>query len=529
MLHSMRPANSLVPWRCGRRANIRILIAIIGVGSATRTGKSELIYFRKGGEAQLPARIEGNHVVLSMPDGEIQLPRAEIHKIVPGFWPRAEWETRRQSPLPASFEARVARVQWAIENGLTTEVAAELRELHALDPKHQPTARMAAILARLDQPCSDPKFVRFQSALGIETKLARGPHVILLHQHSETEAEERIALLERIITGYYLAFAGQGLELTVPRTRLVSVWFADQKDYLAFLHSEGADAFATTRGYYHPTWKAVVTFDARSTEPQRSARTKLESKRDEIHRYGEMVDQAPARSRLKIKLADEPARTVGRPEAKALLARVGDDITCETMLLDLDRRSVDLGTAAHEMIHQLAVDSRLVPQHDMFPVWLHEGLASQFEVIRGGRWAGISRAHDLRMPDWRRLPSPLRLERLIRDAGFGRGYQRDLYAQAWALVYFLRIQKSGQFLTFIDLLRTPRLEGQSNTAAPGDRVFDAFQRAFGADLNGLDDEWHKFMKTVLTPLEQNGEPNGPASNAIRGAPTESGKRGQTDH
>ena len=59
------------------------------------------------------------------------------------------------------------------------------------------------------------------------------------------------------------------------------------------------------------------------------------------------------------------------------------------------------GTLAHEMIHQLAADSGLLPRHDAFPYWLHEGFAAQFEVIRGGRWAGISRAHDLRLPDWR--------------------------------------------------------------------------------------------------------------------------------
>ena len=133
-------------------------------------------------------------------------------------------------------------------------------------------------------------------------------------------------------------------------------------------------------------------------------------------------------------------------------------------------------------------------------------MAAQFEVIRGGRWAGISRAHDLRLPDWRRVQSPLRLERLVRDAGFGRGYQRDLYAQAWALVYFLRTQQPRQFLTFIDLLRSPNLESQSTVSAAGDRVFDAFQRAFGTDLDRLDDEWHKFMKTVQTPLEQNAAP-----------------------
>ena len=515
MVLTMKPATSRDFRRRGRLVRTGFLIVAIGVSLAPRTGRAELIYFRQGGEAQLPARIEGNLVVLTMPDGEIKVARAEIRRMVPGFWPRTEWDARDRSTGPGSFEARLATARWALDNGLTTEVAAELRELHVLEPKHQPTARMAAILSRLDQPCDDPDFGRFQNALLIATKVARGPHVILLHQQSEAEADERIALLERVITGYFLVFAGQGLELTVPRKRLVSVWFADQKDYLAFLHSEGADAFATTRGYFHPTWQSVVTFDSRGTDPQRSARDKLELKRGEMRRFEEMVEKAPARSRLKIKLADEPVRTVGRPEAKALLARVDDGITCETMLLDLDRRSVDLGTAAHEMIHQLAVDSRLVPRHDMFPVWLHEGLAAQFEVIRGGRWAGVSRAHDLRLPDWRRLQTSLRLERLIRDAGFGRGYQRDLYAQAWALVYFLRIQKPGQFLTFVDLLRNPDLDVQPSASAAGDRVVDAFERAFGTDLERLDNEWRTFMKTVQTPLEQNAEPVEPASKTGR--------------
>ena len=41
---------------------------------------------------------------------------------------------------------------------------------------------------------------------------------------------------------------------------------------------------------------------------------------------------------------------------------------------------------------------------------------------------------------------------------------------------------------------------EPSASAAGDRVFDAFQRAFGTDLDRLEDEWHKFMKTVQTPL-----------------------------
>ncbi len=514
--------------RLGARRLRLACLGLAAAGLATPTVRSELIYFRKGGEAQLPATIDADRVVLNLPEGKLELARDDIRKFVPGFWPASEWEPRRQKARSAGLDARFAAVWWAIENGLTAEVAGELRELHKLGPKNRPISRMAAVLDQLDQPCPDPEFDRFQKALKIETRLARGPHVIVLHQHSDAEADERVALLERVISGYYLVFAAQGIELTVPRRRLVSAWFADQKDYLNFLRSEDAMAFATTRGYFHPTWNAVVAYDARSGDPQRSARDKLANRRDELRRYGERVEQAPARSRIKIKLADEPARTVARSEARTLLARIDGEITCETMLLDLDWRSIDLGTAAHEMIHQLVVESGLVSGHDQFPVWLHEGLAAQFEVIRGGRWAGISRGHDLRLPDWRRLDDPLRLERLVRDAGFGRGYQRDLYAQAWALVYFLRTQRPGQFLTFIDLLRGPTLEGESAKTSTGDRTFDAFRRAFGTDLARVEGDWRLFMKTVQTPLERHAPPANPASRSSRPAPTGPGKREELD-
>ena len=314
---------------------------------------------------------------------------------------------------------------------------------------------MAAVLDRLDRPCPDPDIAAFRAALGIEGKVARGPHVLLLHQHSEAEAAERVAVLERVILGFHLLFAAQGVELQVPRRRLVSAWFGDREDYLAFLHRQGADAFATTGGYFHPTWGAVVAFDARSGDVQRAARRALARRRDELRRSAVLLDQMPARARVRLKLGDEPSRSVGRADGRALIDRLEREAAYRTALLDLDWRTSDLGLAAHEMVHQLVWDSGLVPRHDAFPYWLHEGFAAQFELIRGGRWAGISRANDLRLPDWRGLPSPAKLERLVRDVGFGRGYQRDLYAQAWALVYYLRTRHPSEFLTFLDLLRNP--------------------------------------------------------------------------
>ena len=108
---------------------------------------------------------------------------------------------------------------------------------------------------------------------------------------------ERIALLERVISGYYLLFAAEGLELALPRRRLMSAWFADENDYLAFLalgsmptHSPRREATTTRRG---TPW-SLTTHGAPIV--QRTTREKLAVKRDELRRYGEMVDHAPARS-----------------------------------------------------------------------------------------------------------------------------------------------------------------------------------------------------------------------------------------
>ena len=416
-------------------------------------------------------------------------PATNIRKIVPGFWPATEWETRRRQALAGDFEARFAAAWWAIENGLTTEAAAELRELHALDPKHRPSARMAAVLDRLDEPCIDPDFARFQKALGIEASVARGPHVILLHQHSDAEADERIALLERVITGYHLLFAAQGIELSVPRQRLVSAWFADQEDYLAFLHSEDADAFATTRGYFHPTWKAVVALRrAEQRSATNGSRASWPRSATNCADFGEHGRHGhPRAAGFKIQLAGEPARTVGRTEARALIARLDGEITCETMLLDLDRRSVDLGTAAHEMIHQLA--SRQRP-----------GAATRRVSGLDARRAGGAIRGDPRRPVGGHQPCPrpettgLAADSRARSSSSAWSGTPGLAAATsatctprpgpWSIFSAPSIR--SEFLTFIDLLRSPSSRGEPAAPPPGgDRVFDAFQRAFGTDIDRL--------------------------------------------
>jgi len=463
--------------------------------------RADLLYFRKGGEVQASSSVDGDRLFIEIPEGKYEFHRDDFRKRVPGYVPAEQWPDRFRQAKSTGFTARFEAAWWAIENGLIDEAAAMVRELHRERPNDAPTARMVAALERLERLCKDPELAEFRKTLGIATTITQGPHIVLLHEPTGDgdEAKDRVALLEKMITGYYLVFAAQGIELPVPARRLILAWFADQKDYLAFLRSQKADAFATTHGYFHPTWNAVVAYDERSSDKQREGRETAIARREELRRFQTTVDRMPARAKLRVALVGESARTLGPAEALALLDRLEREVRREELLLDLERRAINEGTSTHELIHLLAANSGLLPRHDALPIWLQEGLAMQFEVIRGGRWAGIGRVHDIRLSDWRRIQPLPRLEPLVRDAGYGRGYQRDLYAQAWSLVFFLRSQHSRQFITYLDLLRGP--DATLSELSPSDRFYTAFQRAFGPDLDSLENDWHEFMASLKTPLE----------------------------
>ena len=494
---SRRPA-------CFRRLLAFLVSVSAGVGgggwfAASSSVRADLVYFAKGGEAQVPLTIEGANVRVDIPGRSFEFLKEDFREIVPGHWPEREWKSREAVALAGGAEARSAAAWWALENGFTPQAESMLKAAHQADPTHQPTARMVAVLARLAKPCPDPDLEPLLSALGGASEVARGSHVVLVHQHTAEEAAERVELLERVVTTYYLLFAAQGIDLTVPGHRLASAYFSEHKDYLEYLRAENLQAFRSTRGYFHPTLNAVVAYDARSSGALKQSREPLAARQRELASWKTTLERLPSGRRLLIQLRGESPRTMSRAQAQKYLEELQRDLSRRQLLLEIDRRSIDLGTAAHEMVHQLVASSRLAPHHDDFPLWLHEGFATQFEVIRGGRWAGVGRTHDLRLPDWRAIPRRTSLSLLVEDHGFGRGYQRDSYAQAWALVFYLRKERPQQFLTFLDLLRAPDAEAPRSK----NRSASAFRLAFGDDLEELQKDWHLYLDNLKTPLEEN--------------------------
>src|SRR5947209_5964345 len=90
--------------------------------------RADLIFFKAGGQAQIPARTEGDTILVVAPDGAISFHLDDIRKRVAGHCPAEEWEARRTRALEGGARERFEAAWWALENGLTTEAEAMLQD-----------------------------------------------------------------------------------------------------------------------------------------------------------------------------------------------------------------------------------------------------------------------------------------------------------------------------------------------------------------------------------------------------------------
>ena len=465
--------------RLARSRSFLMVVAVRLLAWDPIPARADWLYFARGGAAELPAAIRGDDVAVAAPGGERRFPRASFRAIVPAVPLDAEWRERQARARDDGMaRAGLEAAWWALERGLTPEAIAALRDAATAPdaPGVAPLARAGRMLARLDASgAGRPDLDRLRASLGPGWTEARGRHVVLLHQATPAEADERLDVLDRVVATFCLSLAIQGVEVDAPARPLVSVYFARRADYVAYLRRVDAAAFADAQGFYHPTSRVVFACDTRSDPAQAEPRRLL------------------ARDRR------DPARSPAEAH----------DLDRRELLLDLDWRGVDLGIAAHETVHQCVAATGLAPRYDDFPHWLHEGFAAQFEVVRGGRWAGFGRTNDRRVADWRAIRPAPRLGPLLRDDGLTGGYRRDRYAEAWALVYFLRKARPAEFAAFLDRLRAPRPAGRDQDSAA------AFVAAFGADLPRIERDWRAFLRDQATPLEAHDD--GPAAEKSRPA------------
>lgn len=236
---------------------------------------------------------------------------------------------------------------------------------------------------------------------GFETH--RTAHYVILHNASREYVRWCGGLLERLYVSFTNYFTRRGVEVTEPQFPLVVIVFATQTQYVEHCREEVGPGVSQIKGHFNLQTNVVTTYDLTGSGGTVSAM--------------------------------ELARSLARPEVQQNVA-----------------------TLVHEAAHQLANNCGLLLRWNDTPQWLNEGLAMFFETpdLRGSRAVtSVGLVNTARLSQFRsylsRRPADS-LRTLLQD---DRRLQNtdtaaDAYAESWALVYYLLLQRPREFTAYLE-------------------------------------------------------------------------------
>ena len=193
-------------------------------------------------------------------------------------------------------------------------------------------------------------------------------HYVLLSDAPLDDAQAVTTLLEVTYKAFISNCEILGLVPEPLRHKLVAVLFRDKADYAAFAKANDGMTQTWTAGYYSPRVDRLVMFDAMSNEDVKKAMDQLEANKKSIAR------QAKAAG----------ANVLDGHGAGGKAAQITRQIENKKDQISSEAEDRFCGTVTHEAAHQLFFHTKVQSRGVMYPLWLAEGLATNFEAADTG-------------------------------------------------------------------------------------------------------------------------------------------------
>lgn len=292
---------------------------------------------------------------------------------------------------------------------------------------------------------------RLQQTLPQDFQAHQTKHYLVMYNTSDDYAKWTGALFEKLYKAFTNYWDRRGLDIEEPEFPLVAIVFKNRESFAEFARPEVGDAVDVMIGYYNFQTNYITTYDL-----------------------------------------------TGLQAIQALQPR-GRTRTIQQVLSD-PRAERLVATVIHEATHQLSYNCGLQPRYTDQPMWYSEGLAMYFESpnLRSSTgWNNIGAVNNVRLIQFKRslakrsrnsLQELVAEDKLLRHTSTAEA----AYAQAWSLTYFLIRKYPRQFQQYAkQLSKKPVLQWDT----PEERVQE-FQQTFGKDLETLDREFIRYMRTV---------------------------------
>jgi hypothetical protein len=246
-------------------------------------------------------------------------------------------------------------------------------------------------------------------------------------------AQYRATLLERAFEQFHQTFSPADFQLAPPSAPMECLLFDSKDRFTGYAQQIDRVDMSWSASYYSARTNRIALFQDTGSESTAPILNNDPDPNDDTLAYGE---------------TDSPTQPASAT-ARFRLARA---------------------STTHEAAHQLAFNSGLQRRGVMYPLWISEGLATNFEMLAPDQPFGpqfdnpVRRAHLTQAANANRL---LPLDQFIattRVPAADRAATDALYAQAWALFRFLFQHHRPQLTTYLQNLADAP-PGRTTTAA----------------------------------------------------------------
>ena len=370
----------------------------------------------------------------------------------------------------------------ALKRGLLKEFYDCCSAAFKIDPENDTLKRLIEARKRVKQSLGDP--VEVERNLRSVTNLSKfkveiSPHYVMLHDTSDarvgrkTRSQARIELLETVYESYFMKFALDGIVLERPKEHLMVLLFAEENTFQRYA-TLLAQELKMAAGFWSPKDNISVFYDQGTTK--------------------HMKDLASLSAEMQ-KSKNKLRGTVASKD----MAHLANSFE---LLIKVDREESDVEVVSHEATHQLAGNSGVLPRGKIGARWAHEGLASYFETPAGAGWGGIGAVNQTRLADYRVIshdPNRNKLRLIVSDRLFydarDAGQAVEAYGQAWALTFFLMETRFDKLIAYYQKC------SQFEDDLSAESRIKVFTESFG-DLQSLEQEFHRFMKTLKSDVDR---------------------------
>ncbi len=277
------------------------------------------------------------------------------------------------------------------------------------------------------------------------------PHFIIKHKDGKF-AEETSTILEKLYDDYFEFFSETGFDLNKPERKLKWLIFENRKDFIEYSTLNDFMDMSYVDGYYSPLTNRIAI-----KKPEKGFE-KLNN--NSVNNFGfsrvnpsiEFADRDPYSGVIKI---------------------------------------------AHETAHQLAFNTGLQNKKTMYPFWVSEGFAMNFEnmIFVPSDFAGNNEYRKKYLIKAVKEGKNFALEDLLvitRVPCLTASEVNVLYAQSWGFFNFIYKTQSEELKKYLNFLsRNPDLSAEK------DLILQDFERFFG-DIRNLEKSWERYLNNLIS-------------------------------